>query len=141
MLSSRHDSNQSTFIFSIFSNVLFQTRLKSINVLFQTRLKLIKPLRRGRKCFSYRLMCTSSVVSISSSRFHSFSFFSSIFISVHYFITIFIFIFNAHPDRTSINPFMIFHMFNIFKCSHPDTTRINQLQIGLLRGKQMARTA
>ena len=33
-----------------------------------------KPLRGGRKCFGYRLVCICCAISTSSSRFHSFSF-------------------------------------------------------------------
>ena len=54
---------------------------------YQSRLKTINPLRGGRKCFSYCLVCTSSGISTSSSRFHSFSF---IFIHVRSISFIFI---------------------------------------------------
>ena len=56
-----------------------------------------RPLRRGRKCFSYRLVYNSLAISIPSSRFHSFSF---IFIHFHVFWykSVFIYIFNARPD-------------------------------------------
>ena len=57
-----------------------------------------RPLRGGRKCFSYRAVCTSSAISTSSSRFHLFSF----------------------------DHFHSFSYFEFFKCSLPDTTQINQ---------------
>ena len=63
-----------------------------------------RPLRRGHKRFSYRLVCTSSAISILSSRFHSFSFISSHFhiSSIFHFHFHFHFHFQCTP-RSDIN--------------------------------------